>query len=98
MDRLLVTGGARLEGTVRVGGAKNSALKLMAAALLADGVTVLENVPRIIDCFTMAEVLEHLGATVGWDGSTVTVDTSGASGLEATYELVREKGASIVVV
>jgi UDP-N-acetylglucosamine 1-carboxyvinyltransferase len=97
MDRLLVTGGARLEGSVRVNGAKNSALKLMAAALLADGVTVLEDVPRIIDCFTMAEVLDFLGATVEWDGSTVTVDTSGARGLEAPYELVRKMRASIVV-
>jgi UDP-N-acetylglucosamine 1-carboxyvinyltransferase len=97
MDRLLVTGGARLQGSVRVNGAKNSALKLMAAALLADGVTVLENVPRIIDCVTMAEVLEHLGAVVEWDGSNVTVDTSGASGLEAPYELVRRMRASIVV-
>jgi len=97
MDRLLVTGGARLEGSVRVNGAKNSALKLMAAALLADGVTVLEDVPRIIDCYTMAEVLDFLGATVEWDGSTVTVDTSGARGLEAPYELVRKMRASIVV-
>jgi UDP-N-acetylglucosamine 1-carboxyvinyltransferase len=80
-----------------VNGAKNSALKLMAAALLADGVTVLEDVPRIIDCFTMAEVLDFLGATVEWDGSTVTVDTSGARGLEAPYELVRKMRASIVV-
>jgi UDP-N-acetylglucosamine 1-carboxyvinyltransferase len=86
-----------LHGSVRVNGAKNSALKLMAAALLADGVTVLENVPRIIDCITMAEVLEHLGAVVEWDGSNVTVDSSGASGLEAPYELVRKMRASIVV-
>src|SRR5881397_218717 len=97
MDRLLVTGGARLEGSVRVNGAKNSALKLMAAALLTDGVTILEDVPRIIDCVTMAEVLEFLGATVEWDGSTVTVDTSGARGLEAPYELVRKMRASIIV-
>jgi len=97
MDRLLVTGGARLAGAVKVNGAKNSALKLMAAALLAEGVTVLENVPRIIDCITMAEVLEHLGAAVQWDGSTLTVDTSGARGLEAPYELVRKMRASIVV-
>jgi UDP-N-acetylglucosamine 1-carboxyvinyltransferase len=97
MDRLMVTGGARLQGSVRVGGAKNSALKLMAAALLAEGRTVLENVPRIVDCITMAEVLEHLGAGVAWEGSTVTVDTSEASGLEAPYELVRKMRASIVV-
>ncbi len=77
-------------------GAKNSALKLMAAALLAEGPTVIENAPRIVDCLTMAEVLEHLGASVAWEGSTVTVDTSEARGLETPYELVRRMRASIV--
>ncbi len=86
-----------MQGSVRVNGAKNSALKLMAAALLAEGVSVLVDVPRIIDCFTMAEVLDHLGARVEWEGSTVTIDTSGATGLEAPYELVRKMRASIVV-
>jgi UDP-N-acetylglucosamine 1-carboxyvinyltransferase len=97
MDRLLVTGGRRLQGAVRISGAKNSALKLMAASLLADGVTVIENVPRIVDCFTMAEVLEYLGATVAWQDRTVTIDTTNAGGVEAPYELVRKMRASIVV-
>jgi UDP-N-acetylglucosamine 1-carboxyvinyltransferase len=97
MDRLFVTGGGRLRGSVRINGAKNSALKLMAASLLADGVTVLENVPRIVDCSTMAEVLEYLGATVVRDGRTMTIDTSNADGVEAPYELVRKMRASIVV-
>jgi UDP-N-acetylglucosamine 1-carboxyvinyltransferase len=97
MDRLQVTGGRRLNGAVVINGAKNSALKLMAAALLADGVTVLDNVPRIVDCFTMAEVLEYLGARVAWEGQTVTIDTSDADGMEAPYELVRKMRASIVV-
>src|SRR5439155_2904019 len=60
MDKLVVAGGRPLHGSVAIGGAKNSALKLMAAALLAPGRTVLDNVPRIVDCWTMAEVLEHL--------------------------------------
>ena len=97
MDRLLVTGGRRLRGAVRVNGAKNSALKLMAAALLAEGQTVIDNVPRIQDCLTMAEVLERLGAGVAWDGSSLTVDTSDLRGLETPYELVRRMRAFIVV-
>ena len=80
-----------------MGGAKNSALKLMAASLLASGETVIENVPRIVDCYTMAEVLEHLGAGVAWEGSTISIDTSQATGLETPYELVRRMRASIIV-
>jgi UDP-N-acetylglucosamine 1-carboxyvinyltransferase len=97
MDRLIVTGGNRLSGPVRVNGAKNSALKLMAASLLAEGTTVIENVPRIVDCLTMGEVLEHLGAHVEWEGSTLTIDTTEARGIETPYELVRKMRASIVV-
>jgi UDP-N-acetylglucosamine 1-carboxyvinyltransferase len=97
MDRLVVTGGRRLEGAVGISGAKNSALKLMAASLLAEGQTVLENVPRIVDCVTMGEVLERLGAGVSWDGSELTIDTRGAAGIEAPYELVRKMRASIIV-
>lgn len=97
MDRLLVTGGRRLEGTVRINGAKNSALKLMAAALLADGETVIDNVPSIVDCRTMADVIERLGAKVRWDGQTLIADTSGADGSETPYELVSRMRASIVV-
>jgi UDP-N-acetylglucosamine 1-carboxyvinyltransferase len=97
MDRLLITGGHRLQGTVPVSGAKNSALKLMAAALLAEGQTVIRGAPLIADCLTMSEVLEHLGARVSWESSTVVVDASEATGIEAPYELVRAMRASIVV-
>ena len=97
MDRLFVTGGARLTGSVRISGAKNAALKLMAASLLAPGRSVLRNVPRIQDCFTMGEVLEHLGAAVGWDEGGVVVDATHLSSVEAPYELVRRMRASIAV-
>jgi UDP-N-acetylglucosamine 1-carboxyvinyltransferase len=97
MDRLFVTGGARLAGSVRISGAKNSALKVMAASLLAPGRSVLHNVPRILDCSMMGEVLEHLGADVGWEEDAVTVDASHLSSVEAPYELVRQMRASIVV-
>ncbi|HXF37544.1 MAG TPA: UDP-N-acetylglucosamine 1-carboxyvinyltransferase [Actinomycetota bacterium] len=97
MDRLLVTGGARLAGAVRISGAKNSALKLMAASLLAPGRSVLDGVPRIQDCRTMGEVLEHLGAAVAWDDHRVEIDASRVSSLEAPYDLVRRMRASILV-
>ena len=97
MDRLFVTGGARLAGSVRISGAKNSALKLMAASLIAPGRSVLRNVPRIQDCFTMTEVLEHLGAVVSWEDGAVAVDATHLSSVDAPYELVRRMRASIAV-
>ena len=97
MDRLFVTGGARLAGSVGISGAKNSALKLMAASLLAPGRSVLRNIPRIQDCYTMGEVLEHLGAGVAWEEEGVVVDATHLSSVEAPYELVRRMRASIAV-
>jgi UDP-N-acetylglucosamine 1-carboxyvinyltransferase len=97
MERLLVTGGARCSGTVRVAGAKNSALKLMAAALLAPGRTELRNVPRIQDCLTMSEVLDRLGAGVAWREDSVTIDATELTSVEAPYELVRRMRASTAV-
>jgi UDP-N-acetylglucosamine 1-carboxyvinyltransferase len=97
VDRLIVTGGARLSGSVRLAGAKNSALKLMAAALLASGRTTLHNVPRIQDCLTMADVLEHLGEAIDWDGSSLSVDATELRSVEAPYELVSRMRASILV-
>src|SRR6266542_3487058 len=96
MDRFLVTGGARLSGSIPIAGAKNSALKLMAAALLAPGRTVLSNLPRIQDCLTMGEVLQHLGADVAWEDD-LAIDASDVLSVEAPYELVSRMRASIIV-
>jgi len=97
MDRLSVTGGASLRGSVRVAGAKNSALKLMAATLLAPGCSVIRNVPRIRDCAVMAELLEHVGVRVELRGDTAELDATDVHGFEAPHELVGQIRASIVV-
>jgi len=97
MQIFRVEGGRRLSGTVKVSGAKNSALKLMAASLLARGETVLSNVPRIADVQTMADVLRHLGAEVSFEGEGMRIDTSGEITTHAPYELVRRMRASINV-
>jgi UDP-N-acetylglucosamine 1-carboxyvinyltransferase len=97
MDRLLVTGGRRLAGEVPISGAKNSALKLMAAALLAEGLTVLNNVPDIADCRTMMEVLERLGVGVERLDDSVSVDATSLIGMETPYDLVRRMRAAILV-
>jgi UDP-N-acetylglucosamine 1-carboxyvinyltransferase len=80
-----------------VSGSKNSALKLMAAALLGEGRSVVRNVPRIRDCLTMGEVLERLGAEVTWEDGAVAIDAGAITSLEAPYELVRRMRASILV-
>jgi UDP-N-acetylglucosamine 1-carboxyvinyltransferase len=97
MDRLFVTGGARLAGSVRVSGAKNSALKLMAASLLAPGRSVVRNVPRIRDCHVMAEMLEHFGVQVTLRDGVAEMDATNVDAVEAPDELVRQMRASIVV-
>lgn len=97
MDRLRVIGGTPLRGEVRIDGAKNSVLKLMAAALLAPGTTVLHRVPAITDVSYMAELLARLGADVRRDGTTVAVDVPDEVSHAAPYELVRKLRASICV-
>ena len=97
MASIIVTGGRPLTGTVRVGGAKNSALKLMAAALLAPGASVIRNVPDISDVAVMAQVLEGLGAKVVREDHSVRVDATAITSLETPYELVAQMRASIVV-
>lgn len=95
--RLIVRGGPRLSGQVAVSGAKNSALKLMAASLLAPGISVLRNVPDIQDVRTMQEVLEYLGAVVAFADGTMKVDTAEVQSHVAPYELVQRMRASIQI-
>jgi UDP-N-acetylglucosamine 1-carboxyvinyltransferase len=97
MERFVVAGGARLAGEVTVTGAKNSVLKLMAAALLAEGRTELSAVPDILDVTIMSEVLRRLGCTVQRGEGTVTIDVPAELGHEADYDLVRRMRASIAV-
>ena len=93
----MVRGGARLEGQVGVTGAKNSVLKLMAAALLAEGTTTLTNVPDILDVAIMSELLRRLGCTVERGEGTVAITVPAVPGHEADYDLVRRMRASITV-
>jgi UDP-N-acetylglucosamine 1-carboxyvinyltransferase len=98
-DRFRVVGGARLVGEVRVTGAKNSVLKTMAAALLAEGRTTLTDVPRIYDTLVMCELLRRLGCQVDYDveAAQVVIDVPAVIGHQADYDLVRRIRASICV-
>lgn len=86
-----------VSGTVQISGAKNSALKLIAASLLGQGKSIIHNVPHISDTEIMSAVLRSLGATVEWEGSSLVIDTTNAEGYETPYELVSKMRASISV-
>ncbi|HAT1152635.1 UDP-N-acetylglucosamine 1-carboxyvinyltransferase [Corynebacterium striatum] len=96
-DQFIVSGGARLEGTVVVDGAKNSVLKLMAAALLAEGTTTLTNCPQILDVPLMRKVLEGLGCEVEIDGSVVSITVPEKPQSNADFDAVRQFRASVCV-
>jgi UDP-N-acetylglucosamine 1-carboxyvinyltransferase len=96
MDRLLIEGGIALEGEIPISGAKNAALPLMAASLIANGRHTLSNVPRLRDIRTMQNLLAHMGAVCD-HGETLIIDTSHVHTLEAPYELVKTMRASVVV-
>ena len=103
LDRLETTlrvrGGARLEGSVATHGAKNAALPIMAASLLAKGKVTLHRVPRITDVSVMWSLLEALGARVRYEGdNTVTIDSSNVATSRAPYTLVRKLNASFDIV
>ncbi|MES2917756.1 MAG: UDP-N-acetylglucosamine 1-carboxyvinyltransferase [Pseudomonadota bacterium] len=98
MDKLLITGGARLDGEVRISGAKNAALPLLAGALLGTTPVTLTNVPQLRDISTLLQILGNMGVTVEiGDQSQVLVDASTLSTAVAPYELVRTMRASIFV-
>jgi len=99
VEAFTIAGGARLQGQVRVTGAKNSVLKLMAASLLAEGTTVLHEVPDILDVAYMSELLRRLGCEVSWDKAVraVAITVPEVPHHKADYDLVRKLRASINV-
>lgn len=97
MDKFLVRGSGPLNGELHVGGAKNSALKLMAASLLAEGSTRLVNVPDITDVAIMTELLEAMGVEIQRSGSSVNINVPNEIDPIAPYSLVERMRASIVV-
>ncbi|MDT0632288.1 UDP-N-acetylglucosamine 1-carboxyvinyltransferase [Rubrivirga litoralis] len=101
MDKLVVHGGRPLTGTLHVGGSKNTALPLMAAAVLADGATTIHNIPVLQDVATFANVIRVTGCTVDWNPDddpntpeSITIDASGIHHFEAPYDLVKKMRAS----
>jgi UDP-N-acetylglucosamine 1-carboxyvinyltransferase len=98
MKGIVIEGGERLVGEVRVGGAKNAALPALAAALLVEGACTFTNCPRLRDVNTFQALLENLGARLKWEGKgELRVDTSRIEGVTAPYDLVKTMRASVLV-
>ena len=97
MDKLVITGGARLSGEVAISGAKNAALPILCAALLTSEPLVLSNVPELNDIDTMLGLLRQMGVKATRSGHEVTLDAGGLNNPVAPYELVKTMRASILV-
>jgi UDP-N-acetylglucosamine 1-carboxyvinyltransferase len=97
MDRLAIIGGRPLFGEIALSGAKNSALKIMAAALLTDEPLIIENTPRLADVDMLLRLLSQHGVEVGFEGSTLTLRAASIRSTEAPYDLVRKMRASFNV-
>ena len=97
MDKLLITGGKRLVGDIKISGAKNAALPILCAGLLTAGDVELANVPLLHDVATMLKLLRQTGLSVEQDGEKVTLNGSKIDKYEAPYELVKTMRASILV-
>ncbi len=97
MSEYLINGGSELNGSIKISGAKNAALKLMAASLLTSEEVTLENVPLIEDVYTMAEALRSLGATVQIGKNKLTISAKELTNCTAPYDLVSKMRASILV-
>ncbi len=97
MKKILIEGGNRLFGEVHISGAKNSVLPLIAATLLTDGVSIIDDCPYLSDVRTMCLVLEHLGAKTHFDNGELILDTSNLDAVEPPGELVRKMRASFLI-
>lgn len=96
MEKLVIEGGERLEGEVEASGAKNAALPIIAACLLAGGESTVAGVPRLRDVITMSRLLETMGAGVHYENDVLHLDTENISNPQAPYELVKTMRASVL--
>ena len=98
MEKLIIQGGRKLSGTVKISGAKNAVLPVIAASLLASTPSVIEEIPDLDDVRTIADVLQYLGLSTRWEEpGSLYVDSTGIKSCEASYELVRKMRASFLV-
>ncbi len=97
LEKLVIEGGQPLSGTVRISGAKNSALPILASTLLSDKTNVIHNVPKLQDVHTIVKLLQLLGAEIIWEERTLTINCAQIKSVEAPYDLVRKMRASVLL-
>jgi UDP-N-acetylglucosamine 1-carboxyvinyltransferase len=97
MDKIVIHGGRRLEGSVRISGSKNAALPILFSALLTEGVNAYSNVPKLRDIDSTLLLLSRLGVQVESSGASIRIDAGGLTRHEAPYDLVRKMRASVLV-
>jgi len=97
LDKFVIDGGKRLEGSVKAGGAKNSVLKLMAAVVMAQSPSRIHNVPDISDVHIMSEVLRHIGLEVAFEDGVLDITPATEPNFEAPYHLVQRMRATVDV-
>lgn len=96
MSQIVIQGGRPLEGTLRVQGAKNSVLPVLAATILHPGRTVLQGCPHLSDVEASIRILRHLGCTAQWEGEELAVDTAGMSRWDIPDDMMREMRSSVI--
>jgi UDP-N-acetylglucosamine 1-carboxyvinyltransferase len=95
MDKFVIHGGKKLNGSIAISGAKNASLALMPATLLASGICELQNTPNLRDVTTMAKLLQTMGVTIERKNGVLSVNTFRVNKFEAPYEHVKKMRASI---
>ena len=96
LSKIVVNGGKKLSGSVRIHGAKNAVLPILAATVMAEGVHVIHNCPELSDVSVTCEILEELGARVARNGDTLTVDTTGEMENFIPESLMRKLRSSVI--
>jgi len=97
LDKFIIHGGKSLNGKIEISGAKNSALALMPATILADGENILRNIPEVNDIYTMKKLLAHIGSDIEFENHTLKINNDKIHDLTAPYEHVKKMRASVYV-
>ena len=97
MEKLIINGGNRLSGSVKIESAKNSVLPILAGSILAEEQTVIKNCPKIQDVINMIKILNHLGVKTKFEGENLIIDAKNASGYELPLDLTKQLRASVLM-